>query len=160
MWKWSTNSFAGEAVRDMEYMEQCALRGSDNDPFLLTTARSLDCKLLEDAGLAFGDPKKQLRQTAPDRLVYTPRLSFVKRGLWRLLMSLLGGLSLIAPFLIMILVSGQLARIVVTCAFMVAFSVGLTTASELGPDKIALATAAYAGALIVFVGTNPPSFRS
>lgn len=145
-------------MRDMEYMEQCALRGTNNDPFLLSTAKAMDCKLLEDAGLAFGDPRKKLTQSAPDRLAFTKRDSFAQRGFQRLLMAVLGGLAIIAPFLIMMLVSGQLTRLLVTCLFMVAFAVGATLGSELGPDRIALVTAAYAAALMVFVGTNPPSY--
>ncbi|KAK5124359.1 hypothetical protein LTR85_001576 [Meristemomyces frigidus] len=148
-----------EAVRDMEYMERCALRGSNNDPFLLTTANPLDCKLLEDAGLAFGDPKKAVLHTTPDRLAYTKRESLTKRGLRRLLMSLLGGLAVIAPFLVMILISGQLVRLIATSAFTVLFAACATVGSDLGPDRIALVTAAYAAALVVFVGTNPPSYQ-
>ncbi|KAI7083190.1 hypothetical protein KC356_g7788 [Hortaea werneckii] len=149
-----------EAVRDMEYMETCALRGMKNDPFLLTTANPLDCKLLEDAGLAFGDPRKAAAETPPARLIYTKRESFIQRGLRRLLMALVGGLAIIAPFLIMSLVSGQAVRLIVTCIFMAAFAICATVGSELGPDRIALATAAYAAALVIFVGTNPPSYSS
>ncbi|KAK4548874.1 hypothetical protein LTR36_008647 [Oleoguttula mirabilis] len=148
-----------ESIRDMEYMERCALRGSNNDPFLLSTADPLECKLLEDAGLAFGDPKKKSPQTTPDRLASTKRESLSKRGLRRLLMSLLGGLAVIAPFLIMILISGQLVRLIVTCAFTVAFAACTTVGSDLGPDRVALVTAAYAAALVVFVGTDPPSYQ-
>lgn len=119
----------------------------------------MDCKLLEDAGLAFGDPKKKLNGETPDRLAYTKRESFAKRGLRRLLMAFLGGLAIVAPFLVMFLVSGQLVRLIATCAFTVAFAACATIGSEFGPDRIALVTAAYAAALVVFVGTNPPSYR-
>lgn len=74
-------------------------------------------------------------------------------------MSLLGGLAIIAPFLVMILISGQLVRLVATCAFTCAFAVCATIGSDLGPDRIALVTAAYAAALMVFVGNNPPTYR-
>ncbi|KAI7548224.1 hypothetical protein D0869_07936 [Hortaea werneckii] len=149
-----------EAVRDMEYMETCALRGVKNDPFLLTTGNPLDCKLLEDAGLAFGNPLKAAAETPPARLEYTKRESFIQRGLRRHLMALVGGLAIIAPFLIMSLVSGQAIRLIVTCIFMAAFAMCATVGSELGPDRIALVTAAYAAALVIFVGTNPPSYSS
>lgn len=143
----------------MEYMEECALRGTKNDPFILTTAKPLDCSLLEDAGLAFGDPKRKLSQGKPTRLAYTKRESPAKRGLRRLLMALLGGLAVVAPFLVMILISGQLVRLIATCAFTVAFAAVITIGSELGPDRIALVAAAYAAALVIFVGTNPPSYQ-
>lgn len=153
------NSTAGESLRDMDYMEQCALRGTSNDPFLLSTAKPLDCKLLEEAGLAFGDPRKKLNQTGPDRLAYTKRESLSKRGLRRLFMSLLGALALIAPFLVMLLVAGQLVRLIATCGFVIVFAVAVAIGSEMAPDRIALVTAAYAAALVVFVGTHPPEYR-
>lgn len=139
-------------------MERCALRGKDNDPFILSTKRSLECKLLEEVGLAWEDPKARRPQFRPDRLGCTKRLSRLKQAMRRLLMALLGGLAIIAPFLIMLLVGGQLVRLVCACAFMLAFAVGLAVGSELEPDRIGLATAAYAAALVVFVGTNPPLY--
>ncbi|TKA83299.1 hypothetical protein B0A55_00774 [Friedmanniomyces simplex] len=138
-----------KAVRDLEYMEQCALRGQGNDPFFLSTANPLECKLLEEVGLAFAEPKKQVPRLGPDRLEYTKRQSSMKQSMRRLLMALMGGLALIAPFLIMLLLDGQLVRLICTCAFTVVFAVGITLGSELGGDKIGLVTAAYAAALIV-----------
>ncbi|KAK5687764.1 hypothetical protein LTS10_001904 [Elasticomyces elasticus] len=147
-----------EAVRDLEYMEQCALRGTENDPFLISTKNPLQSKLLEESGLAFPDARKQLPQYAPDRLQYTKRQSRIKQSLRRLLMSLTGGLALIAPFLIMLLVDGQLIRLICACAFTVVFAIAIVVASELGPDTVGLSTAAYAAALIVFIANNPPTY--
>ncbi|KAF2773727.1 hypothetical protein EJ03DRAFT_105360 [Teratosphaeria nubilosa] len=148
-----------QAVQDMEYIEKCALRGTKNDPFLISTADPMECKLLEDAGLAFGDPKKQMiASNAPDRLGYTKRGSLTRRGLGRLIMAFLGGMAVIGPFLLMFLVRGQLVRIISACVFMAVFAVAITICSDLGPDRIALATAAYAAALILFVANDPPAF--
>ncbi|KAK0271181.1 hypothetical protein LTR35_013742 [Friedmanniomyces endolithicus] len=147
------------AVRDLEYMEQCALRGKNQDPFILSTAKPLECKLLEEAGLAWADPQKQAPHIGPDRLDYTARQSRLHQTMRRLLMAFVGGLALIAPFLIMFLVAGQVARLACTCAFMVAFALGITFGTELEADKVGLATAAYAAALVVFVGTNPPAWQ-
>ncbi|KAK1082052.1 hypothetical protein LTR33_004196 [Friedmanniomyces endolithicus] len=148
-----------EAVRDLEYMEHCALRGKNYDPFIMSTAKPLECKLLEEVGLAWADPKKQAPHIGPDRLDYTARQSRLKQTMKRLLMAFMGGLALIAPFLIMFLIAGQLVRLICTCAFMVAFALGITLGTELGAEKVGLATAAYAAALIVFVGTNPPAWH-
>lgn len=74
-------------------------------------------------------------------------------------MSLLGGLALIAPFLIIVLLDSQLVRLVVTCAFMLAFAVAFALGSELEPDRIALVTAAYAAALVLFVANNPLAYQ-
>ena len=140
-------------------MERCAHRGTQQDPFLLTTAKPLDCKLLEDASLAFGDPKRKFSQKEPDRLAYTKRVSAASRTLKRLLMAILGSLTIIAPFLVMVLVSGQLVRLICMCAFAMAFAAAITVGSSLSADRIALATAAYAAALAIFVGTNLPTFQ-
>ena len=138
-------------------MEQCALRGRVNDPFLIMTDKPLEAKLLEDAGLALGDPRKSIAKV-PGRLEYTKRPSWAQQALHRLLMALLGGLALVAPFLVMTLISGQMVRLIITSACMVGFAVAVTLGSELGPERIALVTAAYAAALVVFVGNNPPSY--
>ncbi len=140
-------------------MEHCALRGKNYDPFIMSTAKPLECKLLEEVGLAWADPKKQAPHIGPDRLDYTARQSRLKQTMKRLLMAFMGGLALIAPFLIMFLIAGQLVRLICTCAFMVAFALGITLGTELGAEKVGLATAAYAAALIVFVGTNPPAWH-
>ena len=74
-------------------------------------------------------------------------------------MAMLGSLAIIAPFLIMILISGQLVRLIATCCFALTFAMGITIGSELPSDQMALAAAAYSAALIVFVGANPPSYQ-
>jgi len=155
----SADISAGQAVRDMEYMETSAIKSSGNDPFLLSTAHWLECKLLEDAGLAFGDAKRQLTQTSPDELAYAKRESESRRELRRLLMSFLGGLAVLAPFLVMVLLSGQIVRLVATCGFTMAFAAIVTLCSELSPDRIALVVGAYAAVLAIFVANNPSSFR-
>lgn len=146
-----------QAVRDMEYMEQWAIKSSGNDPFLLSTANLLERKLLEDAGLAFGDTKKQLIQTQIDGFSYGKRESSTRREIRRILMSFLGGLAVLAPFLVMILVSGRIVRLAATCGFTLAFAVTMSICSELSPDRIALVIAAYAAALAIFVSNNPSS---
>lgn len=148
---------AGQAVRDMEYMEQWAIKSSGNDPFLLSTANLLERKLLEDAGLAFGDTKKQLIQTQIDGFSYGKRESSTRREIRRILMSFLGGLAVLAPFLVMILVSGRIVRLAATCGFTLAFAVTMSICSELSPDRIALVIAAYAAALAIFVSNNSSS---
>ncbi|EMC95789.1 hypothetical protein BAUCODRAFT_34555 [Baudoinia panamericana UAMH 10762] len=148
-----------EAIRDLQFMESCGTNGKDNDPFLLSTVKPMDCQLLEDAGLAWRDSKHKPARQHPDRLEYTKRVSPVRQRLRRLLMALLGGLALIAPFLIITLLQGQLVRLVVTCGFMVVFAIAAAIGSELSPDRVALATAAYAAALVIFVGNNPPTWQ-
>jgi VIT1/CCC1 family predicted Fe2+/Mn2+ transporter len=143
----------------MEYMEQCSLRNNaQKDPFLISTANSLECKLLEDADLAFGDAKMQQAAAIPCHFKPMNRNSPTTNHIRRSLMSLTGGLAILVPFLIMILVSGQLAKILATCLFTMGVALVMTVCSELSPERIALVTGAYAAALVVFVGTNPPSY--
>ena len=148
----------GEIVRDLEYMESCALKGRSADPFLMSTQKPMDCKLLEEVGLAWSDPKKRTPQVQVNRLGFTKRTSSSTQKARRLLMSFLGCLALLAPFLIMKLIAGALVRIVSTCAFALVFAVGIALISDLAPDRICLVTAAYAAALVIFVGTDPPTF--
>jgi hypothetical protein len=148
-----------DGVRDLQYMQECSERGAKDDPFLLSTANILDAKLLEDAGLAWRDPKSKLPQLGPNKLECTKRISPSTRRLRRLFMAILGGLAVIAPFLIMSLLKGQIVRLVVSCAAMVVFGAGVALITDLAPETVGLITAAYAAALVVFVGTNPPPFE-
>ena len=38
-------------MRDLEYMQQCALRGFENDPFLIMSSRELERTALGEADL-------------------------------------------------------------------------------------------------------------
>lgn len=156
-----TNSSTGETVRDLELMESRAQSKTEDDPFLLTTRNVLQAQLLEDAGLA--DDGLDFR---PVGLAST-HFSSAKRpasasGSWirRLFMAFTGGFALVAPFIIMLFFAGTLARIITTAGFMVILSIALATGSELAPDRVACITAVYAGLLVIFVGTNPPSYFS
>ncbi|KAK3073268.1 hypothetical protein LTR53_005318 [Teratosphaeriaceae sp. CCFEE 6253] len=145
-----------KVVRDLEYMEQRGRSGKPTDPFLLTTANPLSRQLLEEVGLVWADPAPP--PGPPDTLARTQRQSRVKQALRRLLLSLLGGLAVLAPFLVMFLIPGQLVRLVCACVFTVAF--GVVVAAVGMPDRTGLlATAAYAAALVLFVGTNAPTWQ-
>ncbi|KAK5114492.1 hypothetical protein LTR62_002427 [Meristemomyces frigidus] len=147
-----------ESVRDLEYMERTGLRGAESDPFLMSTSKPMDCKLLEEVGLAWQDPKRRTPETRPDRLGFTRRTGPATQMARRLLLSCLGCVALLAPFLIMKLIPGGLVRIISTCVFALAFAVGIVLVSDLEPDRLCLVTAAYAAALVIFVGTDPPTF--
>jgi hypothetical protein len=65
-----------------------------------------------------------------------------------------GGLSLIVPVIIMANVPGIVSSLVTTCVAMLLFAFGITLRTELNPDQVLGATAAYAAVLVVFVGTS------
>ena len=65
-----------------------------------------------------------------------------------------GGLSLIIPVLVMANVPGIVSSLVTTCVAMLLFAIGITLGTDLKPDQVLGATAAYAAVLVVFVGTS------
>jgi uncharacterized membrane protein len=75
--------------------------------------------------------------------------------LWiRFGMASAGGLVLIGPMLIMANLQTKTASLVTTCIAMVLFAAGITFGTQLKPDQVLGATAAYAAVLVVFVGTS------
>jgi hypothetical protein len=108
-------------------MQECAKPGFDNDPFMMTTSPKLDWQVMKRARLL---PEKldQLLAVSVDHehLVGFDSTSYrhyenqtAARGhlLLRLLMALFGGLGLVVPMLIMVLVPGQTPSLIVTCVF-------------------------------------------
>jgi len=77
------------------------------------------------------------------------------RQLWvRFGMASAGGLVLIVPMLIMANLESKTASLVTTCVAMFLFAAGITFGTQLKPDQVLGATAAYAAVLVVFVGTS------
>ena len=136
------------------------MRKGCDDPFIISTQNALQAQLLEDADLVLETRDFRPVGAASFHFASARRAKSGGFMAWvrRLLMAFVGGVALIAPFVIMILLSGTLARIVTTCGFMVIFAVALATGSEMSADRVGLITAAYAAVLVVFVGTNPPSY--
>ena len=71
----------------------------------------------------------------------------------RLAMAVLGGVSLVAPMLVMVLHPSLVTSLVTSCVFVFAFSVVVSSFLE-KPFDVLSATAAYAAVLVVFVGTS------
>jgi hypothetical protein len=69
-------------------------------------------------------------------------------------MASVGGLVLIGPMLIMANLQTKTASLVTTCIAMVSFAAGITFGTQLKPDQVLGATAAYAAVLVVSVGTS------
>ncbi|GAB7360817.1 hypothetical protein MBLNU230_g0804t1 [Neophaeotheca triangularis] len=158
-----------ESIRDAELMAQHASRGMAHDPFLITTSDGLETKLLEEAGLITSprlndkaaktsSASSTQEQKHPQRLTPQRRETPKKRSLRRLLMALTAALSLVVPMLIMMLVDGQLTKIITGTAFAVAFAFAFGVGSEMEPDKVAGVVGLYAAVLVVFVSNNPPAY--
>lgn len=61
---------------------------------------------------------------------------------------------LVVPMLIMANLKNERANLVTTCVAMFLFAAGITFGTQLKPDQVLGATAAYAAVLVVFVGTR------
>jgi len=76
--------------------------------------------------------------------------AFTRRLLW----TLLGGLSLIGPTLLMVLHGGLRTTLATASACTVAFALVLALFSKESPLTLVGATAGYAAVMVVFIGTS------
>lgn len=145
-------------------MRECALRGYEDDPFLLKTSRAIDRQILEAVGLvpdhvlpsgplppAEDSENPQLRPHGRNEANKTARGHSRSE---RLLFASVGGLSLIVPMLIMANVPGKVASLMTTCVALLIFVVVIAFLTKLSPNEVLATTAAYAAVLVVFVGTS------
>jgi VIT1/CCC1 family predicted Fe2+/Mn2+ transporter len=145
-------------------MKQCAMRGYEEDPFLMKSSRALERSILEATQLipnhvlptgplplARDHDNIQLRELGRNE---ANRVAFQKQRLARFAMAALGGLLLVVPMLIMANVQGKASSLITTCIALLVFSALVTLFTELGPHEILATTAAYAAVLVVFVGTS------
>ena len=158
----------GEAQRNFEYMRECEARypGDDErDPFYLKSTKVLQRQAMEDAGLIPNHmhPKGRLPGTL-DR-AHSAELPGTARGMAneearaqqltvRFFMAVVGGLALLIPMLVMTYYPGRNVSVVTTSVAMLIFAAMITLGTQLAPDQVLGATAAYAAVLVVFVGTS------
>lgn len=146
----------------MEYMQEKAKLGYDKDPFLLTTAKQDERAMMCSLGLI----PKWLQDHVPDAndkddpilpgLGRTARNHEAERKarIYNVLSALFGGLSLIAPMVVMKLIPTRTCVLVTTCSFVLTFALTIAFWSNLRHNEILAVTAAYAAVLVVFVGTT------
>jgi len=141
-------------------MEQCSTRGTREDPFLITTGKGLEAQLLEDADLVAKSPTRPASEPNKPRgeLPHPKREPARNRVAKRILAAFAAALSLIGPMLIMMLVSHELTKLIVSTVFAVAFAFAFAISSDMGPDAIALVVGVYAAVLVLFVSNNPPAY--
>jgi hypothetical protein len=155
---------AGEAVRNLDLMTECASRGYDKDPFLMRSSRALERQTMETVGLVPNhvlpagplplprDHKcPQLRQTGRNAAI---KAAYKRKRLLRFSMAALGGLLLMVPVVVMATVPGLVSSLVTTCIATLVFAFLVAWRTELGPNEVLATTAAYAAVLVVFVGTS------
>jgi VIT1/CCC1 family predicted Fe2+/Mn2+ transporter len=145
-------------------MKQCAMRGYEEDPFLMKSSRALERSILEitklipnhvlPAGplpLPHDHKNPQLRDVGRNE---ANKAAHQKNRLRRFTMAGIGALLLVVPMLIMANIPGKTASLVTTCVALMIFSILIPLLTELGPNEILATTAAYAAVLVVFVGTS------
>lgn len=163
---------AGEALRDLDYMQSKAGGGFSRDPFLLKSSRSAEREMMRKKGFSIDaewwrDSTEEARwekvppsydDGAPPVLpgIDGSRINNARfrARLYNLMCALLVGLGLIVPMIVMRLVPGKTCTLVTTSSFVMGFAVGLAVLSSFKRSEIVLVTAGYAAVLVVFVGTT------
>jgi hypothetical protein len=138
-----------------------------SDPYVLTSSRPLEHKLMAEAGLTNLSPKSAHRiQVAieKERATLPPifdgtRLYHNKqqreREFWRRLrMALFGGVALVGPMLIMVLYKHLLTSLLTVSLSVFLFALVVAVFSTGTPENVLTAVAAYAAVLVVFVGAS------
>ena len=147
-------------------------RDIEKEPFKLVSSQTRDACIIEDVGLPpeaaalWGLEYNPLRQQRlPDdfeapALLGGSRASIKERKeaelfALRLWFSLLGGLALIAPMLLMVLYKGgENVSLITTSVSTILFAVAMAKFSTQPPWNLVATTAAYAAVLVVFVGSS------
>lgn len=152
----------------MDYMQEKAHNGFDHDPFLLMTTKQTEREMMFDSGLIspeemHNDSDLPAALDKDDPILpgvgRTARFhaTEAKAKAINTVYALLSALSLIVPMIIMKLVPSQTAVLIVTCAFVLAFALGIALLSTLKPGEVLGVTAGYAAVLVVFVGAQSGS---
>ena len=158
----------GEAQRNFEYMRECEARypGDDErDPFYLKSTKVLQRQAMEDARLIPNHMRPKGRLPGALDRAHSAELPGTARGMAneearaqqltvRFFMAVVGGLALLIPMLVMTYYPGRNVSVVTTSVAMLIFAAMITLGTQLAPDQVLGATAAYAAVLVVFVGTS------
>lgn len=120
-----------ESARDLDYMRECASRGGlDQDPFLMTTACSMNQMLLREIILQgakeplemSGDASRpQMFGAAPCRNHANQQAATAARCMGSSL-ALSGDTAFLLPVVVMVLVPGKATSLIVTSVFTMAFA--------------------------------------
>ncbi|KAH7351294.1 hypothetical protein BKA65DRAFT_550256 [Rhexocercosporidium sp. MPI-PUGE-AT-0058] len=167
-----------QALKDHEYIRDCALKGAKNNPFIITTDASFGRVLLRqclekidsDRGApntwsedltnhlswvrAHPSPNRSTARTLFWRSrKFLNRTDAFKRFLSRFLMAFIGGALLVGPMHIMVLHPGTILSLIITSVSVLIFGILAAVVLEKMFDILSV-TAAYAAVLVVFVGAN------
>ena len=136
--------------------------GVGNDLFHIHTSRSVERELLREYDLINEQQYFDL-PPAPDheypelpglRTMFENKEKRRADKLSKLYHALGGGIALVLPTVVMVLVPGKSCSLLTTSVCVIAFSFVVALGSKLKPQEILAVTAAYAAVLVVFVGTS------
>ena len=141
------------------------LENDERDPFYMQSSKILQRQAMEDAGLIPNHMQLKGRLPGTVDRASSAELPWMARSvaneeaernrlMVRFLMAMTGGLALIAPMLVMTYFPGKNVSVVNTIVAMLIFAAVITQGTQLAPDQVLGATAAYAAVLVVFVGTS------
>ncbi|KAI1618381.1 hypothetical protein EDD36DRAFT_426303 [Exophiala viscosa] len=161
------------SLRDYDYMTEQkaeARRSGKPDPFEISTRQELGRYLLEPLIAQQLERRRlgaELRRPVDEGEVQkgvnilpgTARGATNEAARRRLFVrslatGILGGLALILPLLIMVLIRGLTVALIVASTATILFAAGLAFFTEMQPENIMGAVAAYAAVYVVFVGTR------
>ncbi|KAI0410237.1 hypothetical protein F5X98DRAFT_386929 [Xylaria grammica] len=150
-----------QGVRDWELMVEYGRRAGEDptkDPFCISSKWPLTKQVMDRFGVHAGyDPYEHgtLNEHIGifDQRTKVNRARDVKELSLRFGMSIVGGIALIAPMLIMVLHKTVVTDLVTTSVAVVVVSVLLSIFSSATPEMLLSTITAYAAVLVVFVGT-------
>lgn len=140
-------------------------KDDEHDPFYMKSSKILQRQAMEDAGLIPNHVQPRGNLPGTDDRASLAELPGRARSvankearrhllMVRFFMAITGGLGLIVPMLVMTYFPGKNVSVVTTIVAMLIFAGVITLGTNLAPDQVLGATAAYAAVLVVFVGTN------
>lgn len=144
----------GDSVRKLDHMGQCALRGYDEEPYLMKSSSALIPQHVLPSGplpIPRDHSSPLLREVGRKK---ANRMAYDKLRLLRFTVAASGVSLVIVPMLIMANVPGKVASLVTTCVAILIFAALVTLVSKLSPNEVLATTAAYAAILAVFVGAS------
>lgn len=172
-------TFAVEASKDFDYIRACVSRKLD-DPFVATSERRIDAQVFKTL-LNTVPPDKRKSDGLEELFIQDGLVTSIappiEKGpepiggtrvertqqqktqdfLSRLSFAVMGGIFLIAPMWLMVLVNTKYTALATTSVSVLLWGMATAWKLEGGPLAVLSTTAAYAAVLVVFVGTNTSS---
>jgi hypothetical protein len=153
-------TFSGDAVRDREYMRDCAKRDWKANPFMLHSTNIMESGLMDSLKRKGVNPNAVITHSVDRKRPTLPGepwdfRSSLRANWERNSMALGGSLILVGPTILMVLVHSTLVRLLTVGISTALFAIANAQIStSRSPFELLSATAAYTAILVVFVGSS------